>query len=567
MKKVKKERIEAEARECAYGGMRVDAWRRTMEGGCWSIVAAGIDLDGCEREVVIPRRDLRNENKVGELLADLGIDTDFDNMKAICKFFRNERPERREIIVPTVGWIGKEMLFMTPQGVIGEPPRGTVYVFEPGAGSQVLHAMRPAGTLEEWKSHVASPLEESDAGVFALSFGFVVPLNGVMPLEKGGIHYVGPSSGGKTTTQQGAASVMGVGEDPQTASGDTMVSSWNATGNGMVALAAAHAGLLLVLDEIKAAEVRTLGETIYKLCIGDKLTLRQDREIREPRTIRTMFLSSGEFTIAQALRMAGKSVHVGQSVRALDIHIGNSVFPGLSSADAGARVDAVKAGCARFYGTAGPAFVECVIRHVVDGEQGWKPEELRAEVDEIAAGLCDGLGLTAPQRRAAKRFALIAFAGEMAIMMGILPYPEGRATEAARTMMASWIASNDSMSDGERALRNIANFVKANPRRFQRVGDDAGLPVSRQAGYRAVGYLKGLGHFNHFLFHEAALREALDGCDYRAAIQQLRALDLLRCDRDGKQRKFTTPDGERIRMVWIDARLLEIVDAAGGEPA
>jgi len=78
------------------------------------------------------------------MLADAGFDVDFEDLKSVARYIRKAQPERREIVVRHVGWIGNEPLFMTPEGVIGDPNCGEVYVFEPEAGSGLACLARKA---------------------------------------------------------------------------------------------------------------------------------------------------------------------------------------------------------------------------------------------------------------------------------------------------------------------------------------------------------------------------------------------------------------------------------------
>jgi len=56
---------ESDTVETVRDGIQVVAWRRTIDGTGWSAVVDGHDLDGNSRQIVIPRRLLGREKKVG----------------------------------------------------------------------------------------------------------------------------------------------------------------------------------------------------------------------------------------------------------------------------------------------------------------------------------------------------------------------------------------------------------------------------------------------------------------------------------------------------------------------
>jgi putative DNA primase/helicase len=83
---------------------------------------------------------------------------------------------------------------------------------------------------------------------------------------------------------------------------------------------------------------------------------------------------------------------------------------------------------ARFYGTAGPAFLEWLIRQKPDVGERLETTLPNFKADELQ-----------PQEaRAARRFALVALAGELAREAGIIGWPEGEALKAALACFEQW---------------------------------------------------------------------------------------------------------------------------------
>src|SRR5262249_38456983 len=123
------------------------------------------------------------------------------------------------------------------------------------------------------------------------------------------------SSKGKTTLLQMAASVWGRGGTPG------YVRSWRATANGLEGAAASATDTALILDELSVVEARDAAAAIYGLANGSgKARAGRDGSLREPRSWRVLFISSGEVPVdAKLIEDRGRKSRAGQLVRMLDI--------------------------------------------------------------------------------------------------------------------------------------------------------------------------------------------------------------------------------------------------------
>jgi putative DNA primase/helicase len=301
------------------------------------------NLEGQKVERVIPRRLAKRPERVLEILAELGANVDLDASKELTRHIFETDPGRIEVVLEGIGWIPGEPCFAFPDSVVGNSTNGTIYVFASDPNCTLARSMGRRGTLDGWKSRVAGPMEASDVGVFAIAFAFSVPLAEWMGQESGAFHLFGPSSSGKSTVGQANASVWGCGEDPAVAGGRSFVRAWNTTLNGLELLAAWHHSISLVLDEIKQAALMVIVEGIYLLVNGSgKVSMTQDRGSRPTRSLRTGVLSTGEVSVVDMLKRAGKETFTGQLVRMPDLPVGSSIFPGMSRDQARERVDEVK---------------------------------------------------------------------------------------------------------------------------------------------------------------------------------------------------------------------------------
>ncbi len=371
---------------------------------------------------------------------------------AFAQLLMTAHPETKFRCVDRTGWHGKT--FVLPSSVIG-PEDERAVVFQ---SARPVHAkFRASGTLAEWQDHVAAPSAGNSRLVFSLSVAFAAPLLKLAGQEGGGIHWWGHSSGGKTTCLTVAGSVWGGGGVKG------YVDNWKNTVNGIEGRAAGHCDALLCLQELGQADPDAAAEAAYMLANGQGKG-RGNVEgggTRKTAEWRVLFLSDGELTLDDKIREGRRGRRMaGQAVRVLDIPA--DAGQGLGAFD---RVpDSLSArqfserlceAATAYYGTAALAFVE---RIVADAERvpGTLKESIEGFVAETAAG-------ASPQvERAAKRFGLIAAAGEMAIRWSIVPWTEGDATAAARRCFAEWLKGRGTTGplEDQQALEHVRSVIE-----------------------------------------------------------------------------------------------------------
>jgi uncharacterized protein (DUF927 family) len=315
----------------------------------------------------------------------------------------------------------------------------------------------------------------------------------------------------------------------------------------------------LYLDELHLVDRKFLGNAIYMLTQGEgKRSMRADRTARPPHAIRTGFISAGELSVRDALESGGANVYGGMIVRCADIPLRDEDCP---NAD---YVNNLKAVCARYYGTAGPAFVKQITEMVNDGgdEGPWTRNDLRDFWLATLHKVTDGLDLTDDGQRVAKRFALAAAAGEIACAESdTFPFEPGTPTRAAREILNRWSRDFRTLSEAQRAIANIAKFIQRNRRRFSQVNGTTESPVANQVGFHVSGVRSARLGDSFYAFYTQGLTEALAGCNYDAALRELKSRGLLRLDKDGRHPKLTQKNSERERVIWLNARILEEPEA------
>ena len=101
-------------------------------------------------------------------------------------------------------------------------------------------------------------------------------------------------------------------------------------------------------------------------------------------------------------------------------------------------------------------------------------------------------------KRAAKRFALIGAAGELATEAGVTGWPEGKAMSAARRCFESYLELRGTLgeSDTEKAVRNVFAFIEQHgASRFQ--------DMRRRRDHRVfnrAGFVRSTDHGDEYLF-------------------------------------------------------------------
>lgn len=167
-----------------------------------------------------------------------------------------------------------------------------------------------------------------------------------------------------------------------------------------------------------------------------------------------------------------------------DRGLGYGAFDHAGEYGAGRLTDAIKRAAVTAYGTAGPAFIRRLIE--TDDRQLAKA---RKSIDAIARKLT-GDGCGDQVNRAAMKFALIAFAGEMAARFDVVPWRRGEAVTAAVWAFERWVARRDGTGAHEetQAIEQVRRIIERyGEARFQHV-DDSSCP-----GHDRLGWRKGEG--------------------------------------------------------------------------
>ncbi|SFV15501.1 DUF927 domain-containing protein [Pseudoduganella namucuonensis] len=422
--------------------------------------------------------------------------------------------------VERLGWHGA--VYVTPAESIGQDAEIVVF--------QNAHAIEPAfsvaGTLDGWRASVAALAAGNSRLVFTLSVAFAGTLADVVGEDSGGFHLRGGSSSGKTTALKVAASVWG---DP-----NTYPRLWRATANGLEGLAALHNDGLLILDELSQVDPKEAGEAAYLLANGQgKARASRTGTARQASRWRLLFLSAGEESLTALMARVGKKANTGQEIRLADIDAdagaGMGAFETLYDQPSPAALAlAVKDAAIRCHGAVGVAWLRCIVA------------DRATLADDMADGIKSFVVEAVPKDaagqvlRVARRFALVAMAGELATHYGLTGWGKGEAIGAARKCFAAWLDAFGGI--GNREERNVLSQVRAffeahGASRFEDMTATSDQRIINRAGFYRTG---ADGGREFLVLPEAFKRDVCAGFDTRAAVLALVAAGWLQPGNDGK---------------------------------
>jgi len=342
------------------------------------------------------------------------------------------------------------------------------------------------GGLDDWQREVSARAVGNSRIVFAISAAFAGPLTEMSNESGGGFQFTGETSKGKTSTLiDPAASVWG---HP-----DKYARKWRTTTNGLESLCLARNHATLILDDLGQSDAKECGQAAYLIANGQgKARMQREGGNRPLSTWKTFILSSGEIDLAQHMAEAGKVAKGGQVARLpsipADAGAGMYVIENLHDQQDGRHfADTMKAVTRQFYGTAGTAFLER-LTEIAELEE--VTASVKNAVNEIVQ-VFDMPSEAAPEvGRVAARFALVAYAGELATRYGITGWPKGTSIAAAARCFNDWMidAGGTTGADEKALLSQVAAFLQAHgSSRFPPydISEDELRRVQNRAGFSA----------------------------------------------------------------------------------
>jgi uncharacterized protein (DUF927 family) len=528
------------------GRLEIVAMTRDAEGAGWGWLLRWCDREGRVHEWPMPASLLAGDLvEVRSRLLDGGlrISSGRGVGALLSEYIQTAAVEARALCVSRVGWYGDS--FVLPTETIG-PNGAEQVIFQTQHEGENLFNV--SGPLAEWRESVAARCAGNSRLVLSVSCGVAGPVLALLAMESGGIHLVGATSTGKSTALAVCGSVLGGGGR------NGFVQTWNATANGLEAMASLHNDTCLLLDEMAQILPEEAAEVAYLLANGTgKARMTRQVASRKKLVWTLLFLSAGEITLEDHVRTIGKQVRGGVEVRLLNIEAdagaGLGLFEnlhGAESADAFARE--LKEAAKNFYGSPLRSFLQRLVNNRAAAENTLRTvrrEFLECHLPPGAAGEVS---------RAAARLGLIAGAGELATEWGITGWRKGEAFSAAGRCFSDWLAARGTVgaSDIERAIADVRRFIeKHGNARFQEVRPlvneerAEGWVVRDRAGFRRITED---GEAEYLVLPEVFRAELCKGHNARQVAQALDGRGYLECQPPSLMRKVRLPE---IGAAWV----------------
>lgn len=222
-----------------------------------------------------------------------------------------KNPERRIQITAVPGWLGSSR-FAHPRKMI-KPMGDNWDCYFADNPNGLLGEFLCKGTLEQWKKEIASYCRLSSRLRLAVGVPFAALIIPRLKFDTFGLHFVGPTSSGKTLCLRVAGSVPGFNSEAG-------VTSWDGTPAGLEQLALGRRHNVLLLDEtgvIEGDERKTadfLRLSAYRLAKNRQRHRAGGyaRRYTVDSDLRNIILSTGEVTLHAGRSLSGQDVRLIQ---------------------------------------------------------------------------------------------------------------------------------------------------------------------------------------------------------------------------------------------------------------
>lgn len=541
----------AKAPQWVCAPLHILAKTRNAKSGEWGRLLTWKDADGHPHRWAMPMELLSGDgSEVRAELMRLGLATAPGRAMRdkLATYLQVWPVQARARCVERLGWMGP--VYVLPDQAIGA--EGEEVVFQ--SASAIEPAYAQAGNLQAWIDTVPALAAGNSRMVFAIACAFAPALAEGVGEDSGGFHLRGKSSSGKSTALALAASVWGHPKQ--------FTRLWRTTANGLEGLAAVHNDSLLILDELSQVDPKEAGDAAYLLANGQGKT-RASRAgmARQAARWRLLFLSAGEESLSAMMSRAGKRTNAGQEVRLADVEAdagaGLGAFEALHHFPSPAALSlALKDAADQHHGSVGVAWLHVVVKDRASlAEQA--AELVREFVTDYTAEDAPGQVL-----RVARRFGLVAAAGELATAYGLTGWQGGESVRACAACFASWLDGfGGAGSREDRALfaQVRAFFELHGASRFEDMSATLEQRIPNRAGFWREGED---GSRQFLVLPEVFKREVCAGFDAKAAAKTLTEAGMILPSGDGKAtRNVRLPGiGAPARVYVFTGKLWDAVD-------
>ncbi|WP_373054440.1 DUF927 domain-containing protein [Thioalkalivibrio sp.] len=430
------------------GMLRVLRRTATADGRRHGVVVDFLAVNGEYARVPLDADELHNATQLIRKLALRGLQV-VGQPKLLALYLRSYPVSEVVTLAEHTGWHevdGRQVFVMGEGEVIGG--NDASIEFSPSSLAKPP-AFARSGTLARWLDQVWRYVLPNPIPLALTLLALASTLLSVLRAPGGGLHLWGGAGTGKTTILQVLASAFGSGVATDEVGGtgtEPYISKYNATGNGLEALASGYQGAPLLLDEIGELSPDQLGVLVYMLASGQgKTRMRSNQQLATISRWLTLIISVGERSVDSMIRESGQRVMAGQAARMPSVPLDSvELFPNLGGMNSKAELMAhLKTATATTYGTAAPA----LIAHIAGATERWP--EWRERWDVLARTMRpDGMGDS--DYRVVRRLALGVLAGEIALEAGVLTGDADTFREAVEELKRLWL---EAPTEAMQALR------------------------------------------------------------------------------------------------------------------
>jgi hypothetical protein len=174
------------------------------------------------------------------------------------------------------------------------------------------------GTLDEWKSRIATVAALSTCMTVAMSAAFAAPLLRLAGLPNFSLLIGGPARTGKSSTLLIATSVCGIGHEKY-------LLNWSGTGLGLLEAAAGFGDIVFPVNEVGAKKGKRseayegLRDLFAQYAEGSDRERHSSHQPVEARRFRGICIATAERSIADYAKLADEDRDDGELFRAIDV--------------------------------------------------------------------------------------------------------------------------------------------------------------------------------------------------------------------------------------------------------
>jgi putative DNA primase/helicase len=427
------------------------------------ITARAIDIDLGNEEIEIAfrrdwkwkrlwvsRRTLCDSRKVIEL-SDQGVPVNSSNARQLVDYFCasetiNIPVIKRTYVTKGLGWkeINDKKIFLITKNNSEATTRAIDFTPEPGF-ERFVKALNPLGSFDKWKEAIKLAILFPFSN-FAFYASFAAPLLHILKAPNFIIDFWGPTSVGKTSVLELAASVWG---NPHKESGG-LVFSWDSTRVFLERMANFFCDVPIFPDDSQTTDDKTLTKILYMVANGVGRGRGSTVGIRQTASWRTVCFSTGEKPLTECTTFAGAKARTigfyGPPFGSMKVNV----------------INTIKNQLRENYGHAGPMFVRELAKRV--NNQEWVKQlqrDYRQKQRVFSSMATIEIG-----DRVSHYFAVVDVAARL--VNEILDIRHEQATDMITQVFLDYV--NESIQDTDmatRAIKHVLSWASGNERYFK----------------------------------------------------------------------------------------------------